>query len=237
MKTQKYHLLLYLLCPLFLALAGLVIFVSIALLAAHQHFLPGEALVYRFVQEARSPGLYSFFRLVTKAGTAKVLVPVGLGVLLWKRNQPQVLLFLSLYSLGVIILERGVKLAVARPRPHDYLGVGLPFHTSHGFPSGHALAATAFYGMLLVLLRQKIHSQRGQLIMTTGILLLIVLISFSRLYLGVHWPGDVLGGLLLGGVYCVFATTVGEWIGKRAGVRLDVNTIATPGLGERASME
>jgi undecaprenyl-diphosphatase len=215
-QTEKYCSQCSIHHPLFFVLGGCLVFVSLALPFAHQHLLPGDVLIYHFIQEVRSPLLTWIFRVVTKAGSSQVLVPVGVGVFLWKRKHPRVLLFLVLYALGVILLEGGAKLAVARPRPRDYLGLGLPFHVSHGFPSGHALAAAAFYGMLLVLLRQSVHSQRGRQGVTAAILLLIILVGFSRLYLGVHWPSDVLGGWLLGGVYCTFATAVGRWIEKRS---------------------
>lgn len=158
---------------------------------------------------------------MTKAGSYKVLVSMGVGVLFWQHKRRQLVLFLLLYALGVLPLEMGAKLAVARPRPRDYLAADPLLHSSHGFPSGHALASAALYGMLLVLLRRRVRSRRWQQVITGGILLLILLIGFSRIYIGAHWPSDVLGGFALGGAYCLLAVTVYETIERRAGAHTD----------------
>jgi len=156
----------------------------------------------------RSPFLDWMFRRVTKAGTAKVLVPVGIVVLLWQRTQRRMLWFLGLCSLGVIVLERSAKLMIARPRPIHYLASGPLLHSSHGFPSGHVLAATAFYGMVVILL-QKASIPRGQRRAIIGFLMFVtLLVGVSRLYLGAHWLSDVVGGYALGGGYCALATAV-----------------------------
>jgi len=206
---------------LFLALLSFLLFIGLALPAARQHLLPGDALAYSLIQAERSPLFDSFFRAVTKAGSEEILGPVGVGVLLWKIKHLRLLLFLSLYSLGVPLLETGAKLAVARPRPHHYLTVGPLLQSSHGFPSGHALAAAAFYGMLLVLLHKRVRRRRWQWGITAGILLLILLIGFSRIYLGVHWPSDVLGGYALGGAYYSLTAAVYRWIERSSEAHKD----------------
>ncbi len=196
-------------------------FFSLALPAAHQHLLPGDELVYRAILEERSPLLNAFFHAVTKAGSSKVLVPVGVGVLLWQRNNWRLLLFLLFYSFGVAVLEIGAKYMVARPRPHQYFVSGPPLHSSHGFPSDHVLAAAAFYGMLLVLLRKAVRHRSWQWGIMGGILLLILLVGLSRIYRGAHWPSDVLGGYALGGAYCLLATVGYEWIENQQPKKLD----------------
>jgi undecaprenyl-diphosphatase len=62
--------------------------------------------------------------------------------------------------------------------------------------------------MLLVLLYKSVRHQRWQQGITGGILLLILLVGCSRIYLGMHWLSDVLGGYALGGAYCLLASTV-----------------------------
>ena len=202
--------------PLFwLAFLNLLLFVSLALPALHQQLLPGDALVYHALQAQHSPLWTSVFRMVTKAGSYQVLVAVGIGVVVWQRTNRLLLLFLALYSLGLPLLETGAKYAVARPRPRDFLGAGPLLHSTHGFPSGHALAAVAFYGMLLVLLYRRIRSRGWRWGTVGGLLLLILLIGVSRIYREAHWPSDVLGGYTLGGAYCALATVVYGWIERK----------------------
>jgi membrane-associated phospholipid phosphatase len=104
-----------------------------------------------------------------------------------------------------------------RPRPHQYFAAGPALHSSHGFPSGHALASAALYGMLLALVRSRVRSRGWRRVITGGLLLLILSIGFSRIYLGAHWPSDVLGGFALGGAYCWLAVALYE--GKSVPVR------------------
>jgi membrane-associated phospholipid phosphatase len=200
---------------LWLALLSLLLFVSLALPALHQHLLPGDAVVYHAFQVAHSPFWTSFFRILTQAGSYPVLVPVALGVVVWQRTNRPLLCFLAVYTLGLPLLELGAKCAIARPRPRDFLGAGPLAHVSHDFPSGHALAAAALYGMLVVLIHRRAGSRKWQWGITGGLFLLILLIGVSRIYRAAHWPSDVLGGYALGGVYCALATAVYGWLERK----------------------
>src|SRR5438093_615711 len=200
--------------PLVLALLSLLLFVGLAFPAAHHHLLPGDELVYRTIQAEHSRLLTAFFYTVTKIGSYRVLAPVWAGVLLWLLLNTWnwlLVLFLILYACGAPLLRAIAKQAVARPRPSHSLVVKPHFH-SYGFPSGHALAAVAFYGMFLVLWHRRGGRRGWQWGITGGLLLLILLIGVSRIYLGAHWPSDVLGGYALGVAYCSLATAVYEWM-------------------------
>ena len=199
------------------ALICVIAFVSLALPAASQQLIPGDSFLYGAMQTLRLPLLRPFFHVVTEAGSYKVLVPIGVGILFWQRKHVRRMGFLTLYALGIVPLEVWAKLAIARPRPHDYLGLAPLVHTSHGFPSGHALAAAAFYGMLLVLLRRDIDNPTWQYVLSGGTLVLVLLIGVSRIYIGAHWPSDVLGGFALGGGYCILAKAVYERIERQRG--------------------
>ena len=197
--------------PLVLALLSLLLFVGLALPAAHHLLLPGDELVYRTIQAEHSWLLTAFFQTVTKTGSYWVLAPVWAGVLLWQLPNWGLCLFLILYAYGVPQLRATAKQAVARPRPSHSLVAKSHFH-SYGFPSGHALAAVAFYGMFLVLWHRRGGRRGWQWGITGGLLLLILLIGVSRIYLGAHWPSDVLGGYALGVAYCSLATAVYGWM-------------------------
>lgn len=81
--------------------------------------------------------------------------------------------------------------AVARPLA-DISAFGL------SFPSGHATAAAIFFLTILFVVEKHIHSRTYQAILTLGSLGLVLLTGFSRIYLGVHWPSDVVAGFALG---------------------------------------
>jgi undecaprenyl-diphosphatase len=89
-----------------------------------------------------------------------------------------------------------LKLVFYRPRPHfDDPILSL---TGYSFPSGHTMAATVLYGVLAVLLVTKVKRQRSKVLIGLAASLLIVLVGFSRMYLGAHYLSDVLGAIAEG---------------------------------------
>ena len=123
----------------------------------------------------------------------------------WKES-----LFLAATSLAPIV-NLGLKELVARPRPDVQLA--LVEESGYAFPSGHAVFAAAFFGALMVLLgRWPCLTRRTilRLALQAALALLIVGVGASRVYLGVHWPSDVIAGFLFGGLYlCVLVVVRG----------------------------
>lgn len=99
-------------------------------------------------------------------------------------------------------------------------GIALSSEESFGLPSGHALNAALLWGYLAARPWQKMRTVRGRQIWRWSLVALIVMISISRIYLGVHYLGDVLGGWALGllalGVYLRLHEPVGRWLGNRS---------------------
>jgi len=115
-------------------------------------------------------------------------------LILWVKDKR-----ISMRLLSVVILSGGVvpqvlKYIIARPRP----AYALYLRGGYSFPSGHATGATVFYGMLiaLALIYLKKSWKRNLFVATAAIL--IALISWSRIYLGVHYTSDMIAGLSLG---------------------------------------
>ena len=98
--------------------------------------------------------------------------------------------------MGNVILNSLLKLLFARPRPNLFPPVVT--ETSFSFPSGHAMTAVAVYGLLSLLLWQR---GRHSWALLAG--LWVPLVALSRVYLGVHYPSDVLASLALGTVWLV----------------------------------
>jgi len=92
-----------------------------------------------------------------------------------------------------VILELSIKILVHRLRPEHAL---IPI-TKYSFPSGHATMAIIFFSILSYSIVEHIKN-KTKILLTSITLILILLIGFSRIYLGVHWFSDVLGGLILG---------------------------------------
>lgn len=129
---------------------------------------------------------------------------VGVGALvvitsawLWRVDPPTVPYVIA-YSLGAPVVIQGTKLLVHRARPN-----GEPL----GFPSGHTFAALAVFGLLTVVLLPTIRLRYRRLLVVVGVLLIITM-GISRIYLGVHWATDVLGGYAGGLAYLLLGVTV-----------------------------
>ncbi|WP_187847655.1 phosphatase PAP2 family protein [Helicobacter pylori] len=140
----------------------------------------------------------SFVLLSTWFAQSKLTTSIALLISLWFGFQKRIALALWFFPsilLGEITLKL-LKHLVARPRPATNGELAL----AHGFsfPSGHALASALFYGSLALLL---CYSNANNRIKTIGAMVLffwIFLMAYDRVYLGVHYPSDVLGGFLLG---------------------------------------
>jgi undecaprenyl-diphosphatase len=136
---------------------------------------------------------------LTASWRAVVLV-ITCGTTVWfclGRLEGGLVLLAGLSSL----LEYPIKLAVNRPRPSPDLVKVFAVEHGSGFPSGHALFAGVFLGFLAYLAYTHLRKRSLRTLSFAGLILLILFIGASRIYLGVHWPSDVIGGYLVGTVF------------------------------------
>ena len=150
----------------------------------------------------RSAAATSIARIVTWAGSAFVLVPLALLsclALVRAGMRPQaVAVALSLG--GAMLISDIVKQLVARPRPPVE---HLQAVSGYSFPSGHATQASAFWFSLVLAVRVRAAPATLRLA-GAGATLVVAVVALSRVYLGVHYPSDVLAGVLLGSGWAVY---------------------------------
>jgi undecaprenyl-diphosphatase len=156
------------------------------------------------------PGVTHVLRILTDwvwdPWTMRILAAVAAIWLVWRRNARWIALWLvATCALGTLV-QQVLKAAVGRERPvwRD------PVDTAHfaAYPSGHALTATVVCGLLLWLLH---HYGVGRALWITALVLAVISVvgvGLTRIWLGVHWPSDVLGGWLLGAMLVTLAVTV-----------------------------
>jgi membrane-associated phospholipid phosphatase len=126
-------------------------------------------------------------------GFVVIIIAMSAGWLLWQRRLPEVKI-LILACAGALVLNQGMKLIFSRPRPT--LWPSLLHETSFGFPSGHALGSIVLYGLLAYFYAvYRPHHAQGLYLLSV---ILISSIGFSRLYLGVHYPTDIIAGYITG---------------------------------------
>lgn len=143
----------------------------------------------------RGESLEGFFRFWTQLGSQQDMVVGALiaGVLLWPRCRPFAVAYPSALLVGVV-LDVTLKVIIDRPRPPDPL-VGTALGA---FPSGHALTGVIFFGLLppavwIALRRRLLFWISVPVSVIAGLLVVL-----SRVYLGAHWPSDVLASMFIG---------------------------------------
>jgi len=164
-----------------------------------------DVAVLLWIHHAFPAWLGSPLRLVTALGYAWVVTSLLLlAAYVFYRKDLKLSAALLLISVpGAAILGIALKSLFQRARPELFdSGYTAPFYS---FPSGHAIVAVSFYGVLTLLVAWRLRGWRRWAVSAMGIVL-VLLIGFSRLYLGVHYPSDVAAGYLAA---MVWAGTVG----------------------------
>lgn len=162
-----------------------------------------DRMVFDFLGSLRSAPFDRAMIAITGLGDANVVMPVTLAGLLalaaFKRRRAAVYLIMA--TVGAAVFVAGVKRVIQRPRPVSiYDGLA-----EYSFPSGHACMSVVLYGFLGMLLIQAAPPTWRRVIAFVT-LLLIAMISFSRIYLGAHWLSDVAAGLAFGVAWIALLT-------------------------------
>ena len=143
----------------------------------------------------RDATVTSIAEIVTYAGSFPILAPIAVAVVVLRRwNRPADDIALVVIAAGSAALPWLVKLIVARPRPTFE---HLQQLSSLSFPSEHTTQAAAIYLTVAILLSKDLNRGLRELVIVLALLIAVV-VAWSRVYLGVHYPSDVAAGLILG---------------------------------------
>jgi undecaprenyl-diphosphatase len=191
-----------------LLLLGALLMAAVALLVfgwLASEMLEGDTAKFdEFVREAvhrhAAPGitrLMEGFSFIGSVAVVTTLCALAIAAFLYFR-QSRMAALLAITMVGMAVLDITLKLAFHRPRPVAYFGTS---PSSFSFPSGHALGAFCFYGVLTAILAARAKERKAKWCIWAGAALLIGMIGFSRIYLGVHYPSDVIAGYCAGAVW------------------------------------
>jgi undecaprenyl-diphosphatase len=161
-----------------------------------------DAFVRTAVHQLATPGLTRLMQVFSFLGSVAAVTTmclVAICVSLYFRHARTAAL-LAITMLGVAVLDVALKHAFHRPRPVAFFGAT---PSSYSFPSGHALGSFCFYGMLAAILAARARGRGAKFCVWMAAVVLVGMIGFSRIYLGVHYPSDVIAG------YCAAAVWVG----------------------------
>ena len=185
---------------------GVLLFVgmTITLAALAEHVMTGRPLTLvdqqlsAWLARNRTPALTTFFIVITSLGStaAGVIVAVVLGVYLLLRRQRYWFAATVLTIAGGALLNRSLKLAFQRARPA--FDDPITTFAGYSFPSGHTLTATVVFGTLALYLVTRKKNFRARLAVIGLAILLVLMVAFSRIYLGAHYLTDVLAAIAEG---------------------------------------
>lgn len=199
-----------LLWGLLLALSALLLFAWIA-----EEMLEGDTVqfdseVRAAVHQHSTAYITTVMKALTILGSSTVMAPLSVFTLAlcYIRRKFHALRALAATFAGALLLEFLLKEAFHRPRPMPFFD--LPRPASFSFPSGHALFSFCFFAGTAVILSPRLKSSGARVALWLVTSVLIFGIGFSRVYLGVHYPSDVVAGYLGGLVWVATVKFVNE---------------------------
>lgn len=164
-----------------------------------------ETWVYNGAVEHMSPTLNNVIKVITNLGGAISVMIFCALLLIYSKTRKKIGVPVSIAVIISEVINIILKNIFARERPNI---LQLVNETSYSFPSGHSMINATIYTMLAILAIKYIKDKRKKCIVVVFCMLMPVLIGFTRIYLGVHYFTDVLGGLLLGFAVAVIVYTI-----------------------------
>lgn len=191
----------FLITGMTLAIGSLLTFLDLAEDVLHDEMGLFDQTVIGMVTGLRTPLNTEIMKGITGLGSAWTLIIIAVGVAgyLWLgRRQKWDVCLLSIALAGASLLNWIMKLGFHRSRPS---APSLAQAAGYSFPSGHAMIALVFYGMLAYLIWLNFRRGWASYLVIGLLVLLIMAIGTSRIYLGVHYPSDVAAGYAAGGFW------------------------------------
>jgi len=176
------------------AAAALLLFGWLANEVVHGQQLRFDSVVRNTVHSWASPQLTYAMRGITQLGAPWFLIAVSL-IVIWKlieHGRKRAAILLVVAAVGAEALDELLKVIFHRTRPAPFFHYTEPL--SYSFPSGHAISSCCFYGIMAAIITARMKSSVGRVAVWVAAALMAGLIGFSRIYLGVHYPSDVVAG-------------------------------------------
>ena len=178
---------------------GIILFTMLTIIVATNKELAIDYSFFKLVN--RSNSLYSFMRIITEYGEWYTYVFIVLLIFIFKRKYSYVLIANIMAN---TLFNNAIKMLIQRDRPiwKTYT------LTDYSYPSGHAMSSLAFYGLIIYLII-KYYKGKTKYPIIIILSLLILIVGFSRIYLGVHYLTDVLGAYFFDLIYLsIFITLI-----------------------------
>ncbi|MGF7045606.1 undecaprenyl-diphosphatase [Paenibacillus sp. DS2015] len=210
MKLKSHSKLTYMIMML-----CLLLFVGVAYTIGGNRVTFFDDPIISYIQAAESPAWTRVMKWFTAIGSGKVMTIIAMGTLvilfvIFKHRQ-ELILFCGVV-LGSEFMNIMLKNIFRRARPDLHRLIEIE---GYSFPSGHSMVAFSFYGILTYLLWRHTRPRIARIILLISSACMILLIGVSRIYLGVHYPSDVIGGYLASSMWLLICVIGFERYKKR----------------------
>ncbi len=156
-----------------------------------------DSNTYSIITKLMSNNVTAVMIFISYLGSAVVLICLTIALIILLKNKRDAK-FITSNLVIVFLLNKILKLIIARPRPSV---LRLVYEEGYSFPSGHAMVSMGFYGFLIYLAYKNIKNKKIKIPLIIFLSILILLIGVSRIYLGVHYATDIIGGFLIAIIY------------------------------------
>ena len=182
-----------------IAFIGLITFSIIVVRLKNNTIISFDNYIYNHIKGLISPNMTNIFKIITEFGNIYIMIPIIILILIFSKDKSFKKYFI--YNLiFIFILYNVLKIIFTRDRPID---INLIIETGYSFPSGHSMVSFAFYGFLAYFIYHTNLNNYLKLLFIILLGLLVFMIGISRIYLGVHYASDVLGGFAISALYLV----------------------------------
>ncbi|HJV44354.1 MAG TPA: phosphatase PAP2 family protein [Bacillota bacterium] len=195
----------------FISLAFAIGFIFLSISISHHTIEHFDRLVISFIRGWETPTLTNIMKYFTTVGSmvsVLILSIIALFFIYQKNKQRSDAVFYMTVLIGNVLLNQTLKAIFRRARPDLHR---LIVESGYSFPSGHSMTAFSMYGAISFLIWKHIPSKQGRGAVILLSSFMILAIGVSRIYLGVHYPSDVLGSYLFSG----FWLTAAIWFYQR----------------------
>lgn len=181
--------------------AGLVLFVLLAILMVTGNLQWFDDPIREWVYSIRNPALTEVLKVITYMGNWQTITLLCIVLLLFRKTRLRYGVPVSAGAIFVTIFNRIIKLIFKRPRPEESLH--LIEEGGYSFTSGHSITSMVVFGLLIYLVGKYVKNRKAANILTAALAVPWIFIGLSRIYMGVHFPSDVLAGWALGAAVLV----------------------------------
>lgn len=190
----------------------LFIFSFIAINVYNGNVIVSDGVIYDFINKhVISEGMTPIVKIITNIGDTICIVTIAIiSLFIFKDKKINISIVINLIT--VTILNNILKFIFMRPRPDLD---ALVTETSYSFPSGHSMISMGFYGYMIYLIYNFVPNKGLKWFLISLLSIIIFIIGFSRIYLGVHYASDVIGGFTFGIAYLIIYTNTTKKIIKK----------------------